>query len=222
MYESSTKETRGCASNLLAHEDLGQFEEAHHWNIQAKFYNIKFPLVYGSDNIRDSLSWRALCYFEAQVWKKDISIATSLFFSHFFIWAFSFFFSFSISSFPLFLFLFFVRSLIPTYGGIIASIIFSSLGQCSNNDDHHTFIFLTTQYLEQNMSLYECLWLCTGTWNDAWVTCMKKLWTVALPQIQCQLHDHAKQYDNDGTCHSKRNGGKLHGNISRMAMEMPW
>ena len=38
---------------------------------------------------------------------------------------------------------------------------------------------------------------------------------VALPQIRCQLHDHAKQYDNDGACHSKWNGGKLHGNISR-------
>ena len=38
---------------------------------------------------------------------------------------------------------------------------------------------------------------------------------VALPQIRCQLHDHAKQYDNDGTCHNKRNGGKLHGNVSR-------
>ena len=24
-----------------------------------------------------------------------------------------------------------------------------------------------------------------------------------------------KQYDDDGTCHNKRNGGKLHGNISR-------
>ena len=23
------------------------------------------------------------------------------------------------------------------------------------------------------------------------------------------------QYDNDGVCHNKRNGGKLHGNISR-------
>ena len=68
MYESSTKETSGCASNLLAHEDLGQFEEAHHWNIQAKFYNVKFPLVYESDSIGDSLSWRSWCYFEAQVW----------------------------------------------------------------------------------------------------------------------------------------------------------
>ena len=36
---------------------------------------------------------------------------------------------------------------------------------------------------------------------------------VALPQILCQLHDHAKQYDNDGVCH-EWNGGKLHGNIS--------
>ena len=45
----------GCASNLLAHEDLGHFDEAHHWNIQAKFYNVKFPLVYESDHIGDSL-----------------------------------------------------------------------------------------------------------------------------------------------------------------------
>jgi len=44
--------------------------------------------------------------------------------------------------------LFFVWSLIPTYWGIIVSIILSSLGQCSNNDDHHTFIFLTTQQLQ--------------------------------------------------------------------------
>ena len=30
---------------------------------------------------------------------------------------------------------------------------------------------------------------------------------VALPQIRCQLHDHAKQYDNDEACHNKRNDG---------------
>ena len=44
---------------------------------------------------------------------------------------------------------------------------------------------------------------------------MKELSMVALPQIRCQLHEHAKQYDNDGACHNKRNGGKLHGNISQ-------
>mgnify|MGYP005826192973 CR=1 FL=1 len=38
---------------------------------------------------------------------------------------------------------------------------------------------------------------------------------MALPQILCQLHDHANQYDNDYACHNKWNGGKLHGNISR-------
>ena len=46
----------GCVSNLLARKDLGKFEEAHHWNIQAKFYNEKFPLVYESDKIGDTLS----------------------------------------------------------------------------------------------------------------------------------------------------------------------
>ena len=65
------------------------------------------------------------------------------------------------------------------------------------------------------MTLYECLRRCTGICNESRVTCMKKLWKVALPQIWCQLHDHAKQYDNDGVCHNKRIGGKLHGKISR-------
>ena len=50
------KKLSGCASNSHAPEDLGKFEEAHHWNIQAKFYNENFPLVYESDKIRDSLS----------------------------------------------------------------------------------------------------------------------------------------------------------------------
>ena len=36
-----------------------------------------------------------------------------------------------------------------------------------------------------------------------------------LAQIRCQLHDHARQYDNDDVCHDERNGGKLHGNISQ-------
>ena len=54
--KAQQKELSGCASNLLAHEDLGHFEEAHQWNIHAKFDNVKFPLVYENDNIGDSLS----------------------------------------------------------------------------------------------------------------------------------------------------------------------
>ena len=167
------------------------FEEAHRCNIQAKFYNEKLPLVYESDKTRDSLSWRSWCYFEAQVWKKDSSFAPF----YFFIFLGLTFFYLAFLSF----FLFF--------------------GQCSINDYHHTSIYLQlndyNSILEQNMTLYECLRRCTGMCNDSWVTCMKELWMVALPQIRCQLYDHAKQYDNDAVCHNKLNGVKLHGNISR-------
>ena len=54
--KAQQKKLSWCAPNSLAHEDLGHFEEAHHWNIQAKFHNERFPLVYKSDNIGDSLS----------------------------------------------------------------------------------------------------------------------------------------------------------------------
>ena len=69
-------------------------------------------------------------YFKAQVWKKDSSIVPSLFFSHFFI------FFILVGFFGLFFFVWAslasfifhkVRSLILTYGGIIVSIILSSL-----------------------------------------------------------------------------------------------
>ena len=87
--------------------------------------------------------------------KRDSSIVPSLFFSHFifFIFLFLFFLLFFLwPSPPFFLFglsLFFfffsfckVRSLIQTCGGITIFIILSSLGQCSNNEDHHTFMDL--------------------------------------------------------------------------------
>ena len=81
------------------------------------------------------------------------------------------------------------------------------------------FYLFTTQWLQVDtrtkMTLYECLRRCTGICNGPRVTCMKELCMVALPQIRCQLHDHARQYDNDEVCHNKRNSGKLHGNISR-------
>ena len=44
---------------------------------------------------------------------------------------------------------------------------------------------------------------------------MYKIRRVDKPKILCQLHDHAKQYDNDGMCHNKTERWKLHGNISR-------
>ena len=38
---------------------------------------------------------------------------------------------------------------------------------------------------------------------------------MALPQIRCQLDDQESNNDNDEACHGKRNGGMLHGSISR-------
>ena len=69
--------------------------------------------------------------------------------------------------FCLFFFYFFVWSLIPTCGEIIVSIILSSLGQCSNNDDHHTFIYL--QLMNYNSILrtkYDSIWMPTAVYRD--------------------------------------------------------
>ena len=80
----------------------------------------------------------------------------------------------------------------------------------------------TTRYLEQNMTLYECLRRCTGICNESRVTCMKELWTVALPEIQCQLHYHASNMTMmerviiNGTVES------CTAIYLGMAMEMPW
>ena len=129
--------------------------------------------------------------------KEIVAVVPSLFFSHFFLFLFSFlFFPFFIWTFYFFFFFSFkVRSLIPTCGGIIVFIILSSLGQCSNNEDHHTFIDLQLKNykskLEQDMTLYKCLRHCIGICNESRATCMK-IMKVALPQIRCQLHDHAK------------------------------
>ena len=135
-----------------------------------------------------------LCYYEDhganlkhKCGKRDSSIVPSLFFSHFFFFFFSPFFLFFLWPFPFFgpsLFSFFfsfckVQSLIPTCGGIIVSIILSSLEQCSNNEDHHTFMDLQLKNynskLEQDMTLYECLRRCTGICNESRLTCMKEL-----------------------------------------------
>ena len=94
--KAQQKKLSGCASNLLAHEDLGQFEEAHHWSIQAKFYNEKIPLVYESDNIGDSLYEEHGATLKHKCGKRIVTL--SLIFS--FFWAFPFL--FGLSSFFLF------------------------------------------------------------------------------------------------------------------------
>ena len=157
MYESSTKETKWVCIQLACSRRPRALEEAHCWNIQAKFYNEKFPLVYESDKTRDSLSWRSWCYFEAQVWKKDSSIA------------------------PLYIF----------FGGpsffSLAFLFFG--GQCSIEWWSSHFYLFTTQWLQLDIKTkYDSIWMPPAMYRDcdeSSVTCMKKLWKVALPQIRC-------------------------------------
>ena len=144
MYESSTKETKWVCIQLACSRRPKAFEEAHCWNIQAKFYNEKFPLVYESDKTIDSLSWRYGGTLKHKCGKKDSNIVPSLFLSHFFF-LFSFF-----GPTPFFMaFLFF--------GGLLSFLWPSSfylfiphLGQCSNNDGHHTSIYLQFKKLQLN------------------------------------------------------------------------
>jgi len=93
------------------------------------------------------------------------------------------------------------------------------------NDDHHTSIYLQlndyNSILKQSMTLYECIRRCTGICNESRVTSMKELWMVALPQILCQLHDHAKQYDNDGCVMINWMVESCMAIYLGMAMEMP-
>ena len=177
---------------------------------------MKFPTSIWKDKTRDSLSWRSRCYFEAQVWKKDSNIAPSLFFSHFFY--------FLVGFFGLFYF-YKVWSLIPTCGGVIVFIILSSRGQCSSNEDHHTFIYLQlNDYKLITRTKYDSIWMPPAVYRDMqWIKSDKqKLWMVALPEILCQLHDHAKQYDNDEACHSNGMVESCMAIYLGMAMEMPW
>ena len=114
---------------------------------------------------------------------KDSNIVPSLFFSHFFLFlGLLFFYGLSLFLWPF-------------------SFFIPHLGQCSRKWWSSHFYLFKTQWLQLDtrtkMTLYECLRRCTGICNEPRVSCMKELWMVTLPQILCQLHDHAKQYDNN-------------------------
>ena len=87
--KAQQKELSGCASNSLALEDLGHFDEAHHWNIQAKFYNEKFPLVYESDKYETLYHEDHGATLKHKCGKGDSNIALFIYFL--FFWAFLFF-----------------------------------------------------------------------------------------------------------------------------------
>ena len=133
----------------------------------------------------------------------------------FFIWPFSFSFSFCK-----------VRSLIPTCGGIIIFIILSSLGQCSNNEDHHTFTDLQLKNYNSKLEpRYDSMWMPPAVYRDMqWIksdmyedydggfatNTMSTTWS-------CK-----EQYEKSNVCHMNGTVESCMAIYLRMAMEMPW
>ena len=112
--------------------------------------------------------------------KRDSSIVPSLFFSHFISFFLLFFFGLSFFSFwP---FSFFRRTFLTWENALIMKII--------------TLLF-TLQLKNYNSILrtkYDSMWMPPAVYRDVqWFKSdmYEKLWTVTLPQIRCQLHDHA-------------------------------
>ena len=95
------------------------------------------------------------------------------------------------------------------------------LGQCSINDDHHTSIYLQLD----TRTKYDSIWMPPAVYRDGqWIKSdmYEIICMVALPQIRCQLNDHARQYDNDE--HVMINGTveSCMAIYLGMAMEMPY
>ena len=88
----------------------------------------------------------------------------------------------------------------------------------------HFYLF-TTQWLQlDTRTKYDSIWMPPAVyWDGQWIKSdmYEKLWTVALPQIRCQLHDHAKQYDNDERVMINGTVESCMALYLRMAMEMP-
>ena len=167
--KAQQKKLSGCASNLLAHEDLGHFEEAHHWNIQAKFYNEnshQYMKVTTQETLYHEDHGATLKH---KCGKRIVALPLLSFSLIFLFGPFLFFYGLS---------LFFRPESHPDLWG--------------NHSLHHPFLTwdnalimmiitllftynsrITTQYLEQNMTLCECLWRCTRICNKSRVTCMK-------------------------------------------------
>ena len=149
--KAQQKKLSGCASNLLAHEDLG---------------HLRKPIVgiYKPSSIMKNSHQYMKVTTQETLYHEDHGatlkhkcgkriVALSLFIPLFY---FPFFGPFFFMATPFFLFgllwplLFFINSGVSSrlVGESQSPSSFPHLGQCSNNDDHHTFIFLTTQQLQ--------------------------------------------------------------------------
>ena len=158
MYESSTKETKWVCIQLACSWRPRAFEEAHRRNIQAKLYNEKFPLVWTRQYMRLTIL-KTWCYFEAQIYETHYMKNKML------LWSTNIWDSLHeeqratlkhkcgkrIVTLPLLSF-----SLFFCLASLASLFLFPHMEQCSNNDDHHTSIYLQ---LKDYNSILEQIWL---------------------------------------------------------------
>ena len=147
-FMKAQKKLSGCASNLLAHEDLG--------HLRKPIVGIYKPSsIMKNSHQYMKVTTQEILYHEDHgatlnhKYGKRIVTLPLLSFSLIISMA-------SLASF--------------SNLGFIGLSFFPHMGQFSNNDDHHTFIYLqlniTTRYQNKDMTLYECLRWCTGMCND--------------------------------------------------------
>ena len=155
--KAQQKKLSGCASNLLAHEDLG---------------HLRRPIIgiYKPSSIIKNSHQNMKVTEQETLYHKDHGATLKHKCGRMIVALPLFILFFGGLLFYFLAFLFFWPFFWP---------FFFFKGQCSNNDDHHTSIYLQlndyNSILEQSMTLYECLRRCTGICNEPRVTCMKEL-----------------------------------------------
>ena len=138
-----------------------------------------------------------------------LSFSLILFFYFYFFSFFFFFFSFCK-----------VRSLIPTCGGIIAFIILSSRGQCSNNEDHHTFMDLQLKARTR----HDSIWMPPAVYRDMqWIKSdMYENYEGGFATNTMSTTWSCKEkYDKSNVCHMNGMVESCMAIYLGMAMEMP-
>ena len=173
--KAQQKKLSGCASNLLAHEDLG--------HLRKPIVGIYKPssIMKNSHQYMKVTTQETLYHedhgatLKHKCGKRIVALPLLSFSLIFFIRAFSFLwplFSFLIWA-SLASFIFFVKS------GVSSRLVGESQSPSSFPHWDNALIMMiitllftynsriTTRYLEQDMTLYECLWWCTGICNDS-------------------------------------------------------
>ena len=145
MYESSTKETKWVCIQLACSRRPRALEEAHCWNIQAKFYNEKFPLLMKVTKQETLYHKDHGATLKHKCGKRIVTLcpfSSSFFGPSFFYLAFLFFWD-------------------------------NALLNDDHHTSIYLQLNDYNSILEQNMTLYECLRRCIGMGNESRVTCMK-------------------------------------------------